>query len=140
MLLSGIVVGIIGCFLPWGKLNPLSYQLPFFWYYPTGEIRAGTWLFSGIYTLASLIFAGIFQLVFMSKKKLQMVFPVLAMTLIALSISGTWIAEPTAVEYHGVGTYTVLYGAYITSLSTIAVSATAFLYLVAVAEKQLGIG
>jgi hypothetical protein len=86
------------------------------------------------------MFAAMFQMVFMAKKKLYMVFPVLATTLVALFILETWIGEPVAYEYGSGGTYTVLYGAYVTLLDIVVVSATAFLYLAFTAEKQLNLG
>ena len=133
IILGGIVIGIIGCFLPWGKLNPSLY-------YPWQDVRVGTLILSGIYTFASLMFAAIFQMVFIAKKKLYMVFPVLATALVALFILETWIGEPVACEYSSGGSYTVLYGAYVTLVGIVVVSATAFLYLAIAAEKQLNLG
>ena len=116
-----VVVAIIGCFLPWGKLNPSPYN-------SSQDVRVGTWLFPGIYTLASLVFATIFQSVLMIKKKPYVILAALAMTLVASFITGTWILYPTAREYGSGGTYTVLYGAYLTLASSLLGSATAFLY------------
>jgi hypothetical protein len=132
ILLGGIGIGIIGCFLPWGRVNPSFY-------YPWQDVRAGTWIFSGIYTLASLIFAATFKLFFMAKKKLYVNLVVLVTTLIAFFVLETWIRDPVVYEFGRDGTYTVLYGAYVTLLSVVAVSVTALLYLAVAAEKQLSL-
>jgi len=130
------MIGIIGCFLPWGQLNPPSSPLPIFFYYPTGEVRTGTSLDSGVYTLIGLVFAALFQMIFTARKKLHTILPVLATMLTALSILGNWMCLPA----YGVGTYRILYGAYVTLLSIAVVSATAFLYLTLNAEKRLSLG
>jgi len=122
-LFFAVVAAIIGCFLPWGKLNPSPYD-------PSQDVRVGTWLFPGIYTSASLVFATIFQLVLMIKKKPYVILAVLATTLVASFVTGTWILHPTAREYGLGGTYTVLYGAYITLVSSLVASAMAFPYFV----------
>lgn len=133
ILFSGVVVGMIGCFLPWGKHNPTVFN-------PWQDVRVGTLIFSGIYTFASLVFATAFQLVFIIKKSPYALLAMLATTLVALFVSGAWINEPAANEYGLDGTYTVLYGAYVTLLSTVVVSATAFLHLVIIVEKQMRAG
>jgi len=94
-------------------------------------------LASGVYTFAGLIFAALFQLIFTSRKKLYMILLVLVTMLIGLSILGNWMYWPA---YDDVGTYNVLYGAYVTLLSIAVVSATAFLYLTLKAEKHLSPG
>jgi hypothetical protein len=130
LMLTGIILGIVGCFLPWGRHNPSMY-------YPWQDVRVGTWIFSGIYTFVILMFAAAFQLVFMIKKKLYMVFPVLVAVLIALFISVTWVQEPVALEYGSDGSYTVLYGVYVTLLGVTSVAIMAILHLTITAEKQL---
>jgi hypothetical protein len=133
VLVGSIISGIIGCFLPWGRQNP-SYFNPF------QDVRIGICIFSGIYTTASLIVAAIFQLVSMTTKKLYMVILVLVTTLVALFVLGAWIDKPVVQEYGLDGSYTVLYGAYVTWLSIAVASAAAFLHLAVTAEKQHSIG
>jgi hypothetical protein len=127
VIIGGIIIGIIGCFLPWGRLNPSQFQ-------PGQDVRAGTVILSGIYTFMGLTTAAMFQLVFMVKRKVYMIFVVLISGLVALFVSGSWILQPF--EYGGSGTYTVLFGAYAALLGAIAVSGMAFLYIAATAEKQ----
>jgi len=136
ILFSGLVVGMVGCLLPWGKHNPTLFN-------GWQDVKVGIEIFPravGIYTFASLVFATAFQSVFITKKSPYALLAMLATTLIALFASGVWINEPVANEYSPDGTCTVLYGAYVTLLSTVVVSATAFLYLVAIVERQVRAG
>ena len=138
LMLSGIIVGIVGCFLPWGRNNLSPFYHPWIFLYPQLGVEPEIEAAAGFSTLISLIFGAIFQLVSIIKKKLYMIFPVLAAVLIALYASATWTQGAVAAELNG--TYTVLYGVYVTLLSITGVAAMAILHLAVTAEKQLSLG
>ena len=127
ILFSGIVVGLIGCSLPWGIHNQWGE-----------EMRVGTWLFPGIFILWTFIVAGVFQLLFLVRRTPYMILVTLLTTLLGFVILVTWIGRPVANEYGLGGFYTVLYGAYVSLLGIVdvVISAAAFLYFTVFKEKQ----
>lgn len=128
VLFSGIVVGLIGCFLPWGIHN----QWP-------EDMRVGTWLFPGIFLAASLIVAAFFQLFFLVSGKSYVILAVLLTALVGFFVLVNWLGVPVANEYGMGGFYTVLYGAYASLLGIVdvVISAAAFLYFTVMKEKQV---
>jgi len=140
LAIAGVIIGIIGCFLPWGINFPTTRH-------PEQYVVAGTSLASGIFALIGLISAVMFLLIFTSKRKAYMVFAVLTSGLVTLIISGNFIQYPS---YHignrfipipirppgGILPPTALYGAYVTLIGALTVSGLAFLYIAATAEKQ----
>lgn len=128
ILFSGIAVGLIGCFLPWGIHN----QWP-------EDMRVGTWLFPGILIFASLIVAAAFQLFFLVSGKAYMILAVLLTALVGFFVLVSWIGEPVANEYGVGGFYTVLYGAYVNLLGIVdvVISAAAFLYFTVMKDEQV---
>jgi hypothetical protein len=130
ILFSGIAVGLIGCFLPWGK--------HVFWQ----DIRVGTWIIPGIFVLASLIVAAVFQLFFLISGKWSMILVILLSAIVGFFILGMWVVNPVANEYgseYGIPNfYTVLYGAIVTLLGIVdvVISTVGFLYLRVIREKQ----
>jgi len=130
LIIGGIIIGIIGCFLPWGRPSTFPYN---------GGLGTGVSFLSGIVTFFGFLSMAAFQLVFMFKRKVYMVKVVLGSGLVALLFSGNWILPLFPFEYGGSGTYTVLYGAYVTLLVAVAVSGMAFLYIAATAKQQLSL-
>lgn len=128
ILFSGIAVGLIGCFLPWGKLGYV------------GPVRVGTtWLFPGFLIVVSLILAAVFQLFFLVSGKSYLILVVLLTGLVGFFISIMWIGNPVANEPWGYRSfYTVLYGAYtsLVGIVDVIISAAGFLYLKVIREKQ----
>jgi hypothetical protein len=128
LIIGGLIIGIVGCFLPWRGRDSMPL-----WVY----FEAGTMIFPGTYTLMCLISAAMFQLFFMIKRKVYMIFVELISGLVALFVSGNWILQ--SFEYGGSGTHTVLYGAYVALLGAMIVLGMAFLYIAATAKKQLSL-
>jgi hypothetical protein len=104
-------------------------------------VRTGTWIPSGVYTFAALMFATAFQVFFITKRKMSLFLGVLVLAAVAFFVSGSWIQNPIVPREYGYGTgyCIVLYGAYITLVSTVAASTTSFLYLATTVERQLGL-
>ena len=132
LIIVGIIIGIIGCFLPWGGFNSPSW-------FPELEPKTGTDFLSGIYTLYGFTSVAVFQLVFMLNRKVYSVFAVLILGLVTLSISGNWILHPDHYGYGRLIPYTVLHGAYVTLLGALIVSGMALRYIAATARKQLSL-
>jgi hypothetical protein len=132
LTIAGIVIGTLGCFLPWG-----GYTSPF--WFPELEPKTGTYFLSGIYALYGFISVAVFQLIFMLNRKVYGVFAVLILGLVALYVSGNWILHPDHFGYGILTPYTVLHGAYVTLLGALIVSGMAFLYIAATAKRQLSL-
>jgi hypothetical protein len=127
VLFTGIVVGLVGCFLPWGIHN----QWP-------EDMRVGTWIFPGIFLFLSLIVAAVFQLLFLVSGKWYMILAVLLIALGGFGFLVNWLGEPVANEYGMGGFYAVLCGAYVSLLGIVdvVISAATFLYFTVMKEKQ----
>ena len=133
ILFSGIAVGLIGCFLPWGQ--------HVFWQ----DIRVGIRIIPGIIVFASLIVAVVFQLFFLISGKSSMILVVLCTALVGFFVLITWIGDPVAREYGSSrflvllpNFYTVLYGAYVTLLGIVdvVISTLGFVYFKMIRGKQ----
>ena len=129
LVLTGLAVSIVGCFLPWAEFRWSSNQLVV---YPETEIGMGLSL--GVISFFGCTFAAFFQLVHQAGKRARFALAILLGSLIAMTCSGTWISELGAFE-HSYGVYTTLYGADVTLLGSIIASATVTLFFTVKAEK-----
>ena len=133
LIIGGLIIGTIGCFMPW-------FEDIYRWCGMCPPFRIGFSFIPGSFTFYVLLSVAVFQLVFMLKRKVYMIFAVLASGLMALLISGNWILNPVEkLGYFGTVTYTPLYGAYVTLLGALIISTMAFVYIAATAEKQLSL-
>lgn len=135
-IIFGIILGIIGCFSPWGGHSGGSFGLPL------PDPKVGTEFLSGIYCLYGFISVAVFQLVFMLKRKVYSIFAVLILGLMTSIISGNWLLNADRLWfntwYSGSLPYTAWGGVYMTLIGAMIVSAMAFLYIAAAARKRHG--
>jgi len=127
----GIIVGAVGCFLPWTDCRILPSDV--FMY-----ARLGFGVNLGFLALIALIFAGFSQFISMTQGKQYTLFFTFIGGLVGLWATEEWIGQPGAFEpYSWVPVvFTALYGAYVTFAGTLLASAGITLSLTLKAERS----